>query len=122
MKLAESDRSVMEVFWERGPMFARDVATELNKRLGWSKTTTYTMLTRCVAKGYLSRSEPKFLCKPLLTREQVANEETETLLCNHFSGSADLLVAALVGQQKLNAAQIKELYELLRQMEETCEP
>ena len=56
MRLPESDRSVMESFWERGPMTAKEAAKLLGERLGWSKTTTYTMLTRCVNKGYLSRS------------------------------------------------------------------
>ena len=118
MRLPESDRSVMEAFWERGPMTAKEAAKLLGERLGWSKTTTYTMLTRCVNKGYLSRSELHFLCTPVLTKEQVSRMETEDLLQHNYNGSADLLVAALVDRKLLSAKEIKKLYEYLQQMEE----
>ena len=118
MKLAESDRSVMEVFWERGPMFARDVATELNKRLGWSKTTTYTMLSRCVEKGMIRREDPGFLCVPIITRESVKIEETKRLIETEYGGNVDLLMTALIGQGQLSAAKLKKLYETLEKMED----
>ena len=107
----------MDVFWEKGPLCARDTAAELNVRLGWSKTTSYTMLTRCVEKGFLSRSDPHFLCTPLVTRKQVCEENTDTLI-DRYGGSADLLVASLVNRKKLSSRQMKELYDILRQMEE----
>lgn len=118
MQLSNSERKVMNVFWEKGPLRARDAAAELNVHLGWSKTTSYTMLTRCVEKGFLSRSDPHFLCTPLVTREQVCEENTDTLIDRDYGGSADLLVASLVNRKKLSSRQMKELYEILRQMEE----
>lgn len=117
MHLPDSERSVMEVLWERGPLTAREAAAELKTRVSWSKTTSYTMLTRCVEKGYLRRTEPNFLCTPILTKEEVARRETGALLRHDYDGSADLLVAALVGQKKLNLDQIKKLYELLLEMD-----
>ena len=107
----------MEVFWEYGPMTPKDAAEELRRRVDWRKTTTHTMLTRCVEKGYLRRTEPNFLCTPILTKEEVARRETAALLRHDYDGSADLLVAALVGQKKLNLDQIKKLYELLLEMD-----
>ena len=40
MRLAESERRVMEVLWERGTITAKEVAIVLGERLGWKKTTT----------------------------------------------------------------------------------
>lgn len=118
MHLAESERSVMEILWESGPTLARDVARELNTRIGWSKTTTYTMLTRCMEKGYITRTEPHFLCTAVLSKQAVAEAETEALLKNHFQGSADLLVAALVERKKLSREQMRKLCQMLEEMEE----
>ena len=108
----------MEVFWEYGPMTAKDAAEELRRRVDWRKTTTYTMLPRCGEKGYLRRTEPNFLCTPILTKEEVGKLETEELLRHNYDGSADRLVAALVDQKKLSLGQMKKLCELLQQMEE----
>ncbi len=118
MRLPDSERSVMEVLWENGPTHAKDIARILNERISWNKTTTYTMLTRCIGKGYMRRTDPKFLCTPILTKEEVSLAETDTLIENNFNGSADLLVASLVERKKLSLKEMEHLYDLLKQMEE----
>lgn len=117
MKLPDSERSIMEVLWEHGPIHATDVARILNEKIGWNKTTTYTMLTRCMGKGYLRRTDPKFLCTAILTKEEVSLAETDTLIDNNYGGSADLLVASLVERKKLSLKEMERLYELLKQMQ-----
>lgn len=119
MSMSNAEYKVMEVFWEYGPLYARDAAKELGKRLGWSKTTTYTMLTRCVNKDFLARSDPHFLCTPLVTREQVCEINTDTLIDRDYGGNADLLVASLINRKKLNPKQMKKLHDILQQMEDT---
>lgn len=118
MKLAESERHVMEQLWKNGEMTAKEIALALNKTIGWSKTTTYTMLTRCAEKGYLRRENPNFRCVALLTKEEVARQETDTLIENNFGGSPDLLVAALIDRKKLSKKQIDALWDAYRSMED----
>lgn len=120
MRLAESERKVMEQLWENGEMTAKELAAALNQKIGWSKTTTYTMLTRCAEKGYLSRREPNFRCTAILTKEEVAHSETDTLIDNNYSGSPDLLVAALIARKKLSGKQIAALREALDAMEDNA--
>ena len=118
MRIAESERRVLTVLWEHGPLLAKEIAEHLNNQLGWKKATTYTMLTRCAEKGYLKRSEPRFCCTAILTKEEVCHQETDYLLEKDFNGSADLLVASLVSRKKLSIEQLKEIQALLEQMEE----
>ncbi len=116
MRLADSERNVMEVLWENGPTRAKDVASALATKAKWGKTTTYTMITRCIDKGYIRREEPKFLCTPLLTKDQVALADTQRLLDNDYNGSAELLVAALLDQKKLTPEQLDRLQEKLQEL------
>lgn len=118
MKLAESERRVMEALWEGGTMTAREVSIVLGERLGWKKTTTYTMLTRCAEKGYIKREEPNFRCTAVITKEEVSCWETDALLRADFDNSADLLVASLIGRKKLSLSQMEKLYQSLRELEE----
>lgn len=117
MKLTESERRVMEVLWANGTTAAKDLAAALGQRLGWKKTTSYTMIVRCQDKGYLKREEPGFRCTALVTEKQASEWATDELLETTFRGSADLLVASLVGRKKLSVKQIDELYRLLHEME-----
>lgn len=111
MALPLSERRVMEVFWKGGPMRARDAANQLKDVCTWSKTTSYTMLTRCCNKGYLRRVDPGFQCEILLEQQTCARAETQELLDHHFNGSAAELVADLIAQNKLTEAEVKAIFE-----------
>ena len=65
----------MEVLWEQGPSYAKDIVDILAGRIGWNKNTTYTVIKKCMEKGAIERSEPGFLCTPQVTREEVAKSE-----------------------------------------------
>ncbi len=115
MRLAASERRIMEVLWEHGDLTAREAAILLGESLGWKKTTTYTMLTRCEQKKYLKRTDPHFLCTPLISKSQVAQWETEELLKDDFNNSAEALVAMLVQQKKLSRRKLNDLLEELEE-------
>lgn len=119
MKLFESELKVMELLWQRGEATARDIAEALGKQTGWSKTTSYTVLKKCVDRGAVERRDPGFVCRPLVTREQVQAYETDELIDRMYGGSADLLVASLLGRRRLSPQEIARLRELIDRME--CE-
>ncbi|MBP3412534.1 MAG: BlaI/MecI/CopY family transcriptional regulator [Oscillospiraceae bacterium] len=118
MHLTEAERKVMETVWSGGDQTAKEIAASLRETAQWSKTTSYTMITRCVEKGYLRRQDPHFVCSPKVSREDVSHWETDELLNNNFHGSADLLVASLVGQKKLSKKEVEKLYLLLQEIED----
>ena len=107
LKLFDSERKVMEVLWDHGDLSAKELADRLKELVGWSKTTTYTVIKKCIDKKAVSRSEPGFVCHPLVSREEVREQETD--------GSADLLVANLLGSRRLSP---EELARLKRRIEE----
>ena len=92
VKLFDSERKIMECLWQGGEMSAKELAEELEKTVGWSKPTTYTVLRKCVAKGAVERMEPGFR-------------------------SADRLVASLLGGKKLSAQEIERMKKLIEELE-----
>ena len=65
----------------------------------------------------MERREPGFVCIPLVSMEQVQEYETRELINKMYQGSADLLVASLIGQQKLSGDEITRLKALVSQLE-----
>ena len=112
-KLFDSERRVMECLWDEGDLSAKEIAERLNKKVGWSKTTTYTIIRKCVEKGAVARKEPGFICHALLSRESVREQETEELIQRNYDGSADLLVASLLGNRKLSSEEISRMKEMI---------
>ena len=79
--------------------------------------TTYTLIKRCIGKGAIERTEPNFMCRALIPKEQVQQDETRELIDKIYDGSADQLFAALLGSQKLSREQIQRLKELVESYE-----
>ena len=71
IKLFDSELKIMEILWKGGETTARSIAETLKEQIGWSKTTTYTVIKKCIDKGVVNRKEPGFVCRPLITKEQV---------------------------------------------------
>ena len=114
-KLFDSELKVMNVLWKEGVVPAKRVAEVLNKELGWNKNTTYTLIKRCMKKEAIERSEPKFMCRALVSQEEVQEAETNELIDKVYDGSADKLFAALLGRKKLTAGQIERLRQIVEE-------
>ena len=117
--LTEAEWAVMECLWEKSPRTGRETVEWLDKRMGWTRSTTLTMLRRLEAKGAVAgdtEGEPKTF-RPLIAREDVAVRETENLLERAYKGSLSLLVSSLTKKQSLPQKEIDELYAILREME-----
>ena len=76
-KLYDSELKVMEVLWKEGDDSAKHISEILNAEIGWNKNTTYTVIKKCVAKGAIERYGSNYMCKPLISKENV--EELVTL-------------------------------------------
>ena len=98
----------------RGPgPAAREVARRLEQSVGWNKNTTYTVIKKCVEKEAIERREPNFQCHPLVSREQVREQEAVDLVDKLFDGSASLLFASLVHGKALSREEIDQLKKLV---------
>lgn len=113
IKLFDSERRVMECLWEKGDLSAKELASLLNEQVGWSKTTTYTIIKKCLDKGALQRSEPGFLCHALISRSDVCDQETDELIQRNFNGRADRLVASLLDSRRLSEEEIAQLKDII---------
>lgn len=117
-KLFPSELKVMEIIWQKGEATAKEIAAAMAQNAGWSKTTTYTVIKKCVEKGAVIRSDPGFLCTAAVSREEVQRTETQELIDRLFGGAPDLLVSALVSSGKISAEQLSALREAAERAEE----
>lgn len=115
--LTDTELKVMDILWKEGPCPARDIAEALKCGFGWNINTTYTLIKRCIKKGAIERSEPNFICRPLVLKEEVQEKTTNDLINKIYDGSADKLFAALLGRKKLSAEQIEKLNRIIEDLE-----
>ena len=116
MKLFDSELRVMDVLWREGDLPARQIADVLTRQIGWNVNTTYTLIKRCIGKGAIERREPGFVCRALVSREQVQQEETQELIDRLFDGSAEALFASLLGSKRVSEEQMQRLRRMIDEM------
>ena len=112
-KLFDSEIKLMEILWEQGPTPAKQVSLIAAQAIGWNKNTTYTILKKLEAKGYIRRSEPGFLCTALVSRDAVQRAETQSLVDKLFGGSRQALFSALLADEQLSQEDIRQLREMI---------
>ena len=111
MRLAETEYRVMNLVWAEEGITAKNLAEALRNSIGWSKTTTYTIISRCIQKGYIRREEPRFQCHSLVSRAQVGEQETDAMIGRYYADRPEQLVASLLERGKLTAGQLAALCE-----------
>ena len=113
IKIFDSEIKIMELIWEHKEISAKDLSLIANEKLGWNKNTTYTVLRKLETKGYIKRSDPNYICTPIISRNEVQSSETKNLVKRLFGGSKKALFSALLDDETLTQEDIDELRELI---------
>ena len=117
--LSEAEWKVMEELWDRESATGRELCERLEKRCGWNRSTTLTLLRRMEAKRAVAASHTGGVktFSPLLRREEAALKETQSFLSRVYHGSLSMMVSTLSQKQALSQREIDELYALLKEAE-----
>lgn len=108
--LPESERYIMQWFWQHGAMKSDELAQHVVDR-GWKNTTLLTFLSRLASKGMLlvQKDGKANLYTPLVTEAEYLRQESRLFLNEMYGGSAKDFVAAMVSNQGLTEKDIAEL-------------
>ena len=112
-KLIDSEAKVMEIIWEKSPISAKDISLIAADRIGWNKNTTYTVIKKLEAKGFIQRSDPGFICTPLISQNEIQKAEVTSLVKKVFGGSRKALFSALLEDEPLSDEELEALRILI---------
>jgi BlaI family penicillinase repressor len=113
----EAELEILNVLWAQGPSTVRDVHTQSSKDIGY--TTVLKQMQVMVEKGLLERSESSrsHVYEARIAKEQTQQRLARNLVQRAFDGSAKNLVLGALSSQKVSAAELAEIRELLDQFE-----
>ena len=114
-KLNNSQVKVMQLLWENGATTAKNLCVMAAERYDWNKNTTYTIIKSLVEAGAVERSEPDFLCTPLLSLEEVSRTETKGLVDKFFHGSASAFFSAFLEDENISSEELEALKKIINE-------
>lgn len=112
-KLFNSELKVMEIIWADSPISAKKISLIAAETIDWNKNTTYTVIKKLVAKGFIKREDPGFICTPLVSQSQIQKVEATSLVKKVFGGSRQALFSALLEDEPLTEDEISALRKLI---------
>ena len=89
------------------------LADILSEKIGWNKNTTYTVIKKCISKGAIERYGSNYMCKALISKENVEEFETRELIDKIFHGSKINFFASFVSHEKLSEEERRQIKKML---------
>jgi predicted transcriptional regulator len=86
VKVFDAELKVMETLWREGDLTATQLTKVMKEQVGWSRTTTYTVIGKLIDKKAIERYGEDFSCRAIITKEQVQQHEATELLDKLFDG------------------------------------
>ena len=110
-KIHEGEYRFCLIMWEHEPVTAAELVKLCQEKLGWKRTTTYTVIKRLGERGVLENNSGTITS--LVSKDEAQAYEIDELVEKKFEGSLPAFVAAFTARKKLSDAEINELQELI---------
>lgn len=117
--LADGEYRFACIVWENEPLTSRQLVDLSLERLGWKKSTTYTVLRKLEERGVL-RNENSVVTS-VIPREDILREESRAVVEGTFGGSLPSFLTAFMGGRTISDAEAQELKDLIDQYRERGE-
>ena len=112
-KLFDAEMKFMNIVWSQEPLTTRQLTEACQARLGWKRTTTYTVLKKLSERGIVQNVDSTVTA--LVKREQVQQYESEAVIDRAFCGSLPSFIAAFVSGRSLSEEDAQEIRDLIDQ-------
>ena len=111
--LTNADARLIDLVWDAQPIASPELCRLAEAKLGWKRTTTYTVIKRLCEKGYL-KSEATVVTA-LIGREEAGRAEGRQVLERSFRGSLPAFLAAFLEGGDIDDGEAEELERLIRE-------
>ena len=110
-KIFESEYRFCLILWEREPVTTTELVALCQERLGWKRTTTYTVIKRLGERGVVRNDNG--VVTALVSREEAQVSEIDELMEKKFQGSLPAFLAAFARRQDLSPEEVEEIRRII---------
>ncbi len=118
-KLADGEYRFAQLVWEHEPINSTELARLALERLGWKKSTCYTVLRKLCQRGILANENATVTA--IVKQEQIRRMESEELLKKSFGNSLPAFLNCFLQGHRLSEAEADELQRMIDRARESEE-
>lgn len=114
--ISDSEYRFLQVVWENAPVGSGRLAVLCGEKLGWKKSTTYTVLKKLCQRGILRNEDS--VVTALYPREEVTAGAAGEFVDKTFGGSLPGFLTAFMSGRRLSREEAEELKRLIDRYKE----
>ncbi|MGZ6019595.1 MAG: BlaI/MecI/CopY family transcriptional regulator [Phenylobacterium sp.] len=120
VKISGAESQIMEALWAQGPLTPDGIVAAVGETHGWAPGTVKTLITRLLRKKAIEgrREDAGYLYRPLLSRADYVQSESQGLVDRLFGGEVAPLVAHFAEHRALTGRDIRLLKSLIGKLED----
>ncbi len=111
LKLYDAEFKFAEIVWENEPIGSGALAKLCLERLGWKRTTTYTVLKKLASRGILQNENA--VVTSLVTKEAVLRYESRAVMNKTFGGSLPTFLASFLDGGQLTEQEAETIKRMI---------
>ena len=116
IKLTHADYRLLSIVWDTEPIASPELCKHAEEKLGWKRTTTYTVLKRLCDKNLLKNENT--IVTALMSREEIQRTESRQVLERSFNGSLPQFIAAFLDGGKISQKEVDKIKKLVEEYRE----
>ena len=110
-KVFESEYRFCLILWENEPINSTKLAQICKDKLGWSRTTTFTVIRRLSDRGVVKNENANVTS--LVSKEDVQVSQMDEMMEKTFEGSLPAFISAFARRQELSDDDVKEILRII---------
>ncbi|NQX43890.1 BlaI/MecI/CopY family transcriptional regulator [Paenibacillus tritici] len=112
-KLFDAEYKFACLIWDHEPINSTELVKLSLSKLGWKKSTTYTVLRKLCERGILRNEEA--IVTAIIPKSEAQRYESQTVVDKAFDGSLPQFLTAFLGDKKLSAKEAAELKKIIEE-------
>jgi predicted transcriptional regulator len=112
-KLYDAEYKFTSIIWDNEPINSTELVRLVADKLGWKKSTTYTVLKKLCDRGILQNRDA--VVTALVKREDVQKYESKAVVEKSFGGSLPKFLTAFLGERKITEQEAEELKQIIEE-------
>lgn len=112
-KLYDAEYKFTSIIWDNEPINSTELVRLCADKLGWKKSTTYTVLKKLCDRGILQNQDA--VVTALVKREDVQKYESNAVVEKSFDGSLPKFLTSFLGERKITEREAEELKKIIEE-------
>ena len=112
-KLFDAEYKFASLIWENEPINSTELVKLSHDKLGWKKSTTYTVLRKLCERGILKNEDATV--SAIVKKEAAQKYESRAIIEKSFDGSLPQFLTAFLGERKITEKEAEELKRIIEE-------